>query len=193
MSLRKSTYACQEVFLPLGLGETIRKVRKQLDWTQDRLAEALGVKEPSIRNYEHGRHKVNPFVLRRLADLAPPELVGLINEHLPVELRKIADPLSVVPSDIREEIEATAGRSKKTLDEYLAEMIILGWQAHPEGLRASTRKSRRSSNSLTPEEVEQRVRAFAENQRRALANNRPGDTIEAAAPRDSKDRKAKTA
>lgn len=61
--------------MAVNLGETIRDAREKKNWTQDQLAQSLGVSVMTIKNWEVGRH-------------TPKNAIGRIEDVLGVTLRE---------------------------------------------------------------------------------------------------------
>ncbi len=58
-----------------NLGDAIRARREELGWTQQHLADAVGVEELSVRNWEIGRHRPRTRHLRRLSEVLELDLI----------------------------------------------------------------------------------------------------------------------
>lgn len=50
--------------------ETVKYIRKQLDFSQNALAKIIGVSQSSVSNYERLKQEISPSVARRLVDFA---------------------------------------------------------------------------------------------------------------------------
>ena len=86
--LRQDTVALSRGFSKrVDWRECVRQVRSELGLTQRALAQHLKVTVVTVQNYEAGRYKPDPFVLRRLLDIAPENFRAQIEENLPEELR----------------------------------------------------------------------------------------------------------
>ena len=69
------------------IGRNIKLYREKLNFTQDTLADYLGVKREMISYYENGKRPVELSKLEKLADLFDVELLELLQENpSPVEL-----------------------------------------------------------------------------------------------------------
>jgi transcriptional regulator with XRE-family HTH domain len=55
--------------MKLNLGENIRRLRRQRDWTQDELADRLGTTSQSVSRWENGSTYPDMEFLPELADL----------------------------------------------------------------------------------------------------------------------------
>lgn len=64
--------------MAVNLGETIRDAREKKNWTQDQLAQTLGVSVMTIKNWEVGRH-------------SPKNAIGRIEDVLGVTLRSVTE------------------------------------------------------------------------------------------------------
>lgn len=72
---------CMECFIDyVEIGKRIRQVRKRKDWTQARLAEAVGCSTANITNIEKAKTKLSLNMLVRIADIlevSADEIIGL--------------------------------------------------------------------------------------------------------------------
>lgn len=57
----------REIISSKGIGWKLRKLRHQAGWTQERLAEGIGVTVQQIQKYEAGINKLNTDRLQQLA------------------------------------------------------------------------------------------------------------------------------
>lgn len=57
----------REIISSKGIGWKLRKLRHQAGWTQERLAEQIGVTVQQIQKYEAGINKLNTDRLQQLA------------------------------------------------------------------------------------------------------------------------------
>ena len=57
----------REIISSKGIGWKLRKLRHQAGWTQERLAERIGVTVQQIQKYEAGINKLNTDRLQQLA------------------------------------------------------------------------------------------------------------------------------
>lgn len=48
----------------------VREIRNKTGWTQERLAQEIGVSFSTVNNWERGKRKPHPYLLRRLKELA---------------------------------------------------------------------------------------------------------------------------
>ncbi len=48
----------------------IREIREKNGWTQERLAQEVGVSFSTVNNWERGKRKPHPFLLKRLVELS---------------------------------------------------------------------------------------------------------------------------
>lgn len=67
-------------------GQRIRQVRESLGWTQDDLAEKIGVAVLQINRYEHDKNEPSAEMLSRLAKAlgcSADYLLGLVNDPAP--------------------------------------------------------------------------------------------------------------
>lgn len=74
------------------LGDTIRRLRRQRDWTQRQLAERVGVDYKNISNYEVGRLIPSKKTLARLADTFGLEIRELVASESKEPTIAITDP-----------------------------------------------------------------------------------------------------
>lgn len=50
--------------------ELVRNIRKKNGWTQERLAQEMGVAFSTVNGWERGRRKPQPFLMNKLQELA---------------------------------------------------------------------------------------------------------------------------
>ncbi|MGB8954510.1 MAG: helix-turn-helix transcriptional regulator [Tumebacillaceae bacterium] len=97
----------------------LRELRKRHDWTQERVAEKMGVEKTTISNYETETRTPGPETLMRLAqlfDVSLDYLVGLTDTEKPY------DSESRIPSGLSERLSqrrALIGYSEKEVAERL--------------------------------------------------------------------------
>lgn len=48
----------------------VRGIREKTGWTQEKLAQEVGVSFSTVNNWERGKRNPQPFLLRRLMELA---------------------------------------------------------------------------------------------------------------------------
>ena len=95
------------------LGDRIRKLRRERDWTQRDLAEKVGVDYKNVSNYEVGRLVPSLKTLQRLADAFGVAVQELQNENSEEPVLAIEDPellklfreLSTLPDPEREHVK----------------------------------------------------------------------------------------
>lgn len=63
------------------IGWKLRKLRLQADWTQERLAEQIGVSTQQIQNYESGSNKLNTDRLQQLAQALDVSILSFFTEE----------------------------------------------------------------------------------------------------------------
>ena len=63
----------------MTVGEKIRKFRKAKGWTQQQLADALGVKQPMIGQYENGKRNPKIETAKGIAKALGVSFTDLIN------------------------------------------------------------------------------------------------------------------
>lgn len=52
------------------VSELVRGIRRKTGWTQEKLAQEVGVSFLTINSWERGKRMPQPFLLRRLCELA---------------------------------------------------------------------------------------------------------------------------
>lgn len=67
--------------MPVSLGEKIRKLRKERDWTQDELGSKVGVHGRHVYRWEKDRMKPSAKTLTRLAEVFEISLDELTQEN----------------------------------------------------------------------------------------------------------------
>jgi transcriptional regulator with XRE-family HTH domain len=67
------------------IGRNVKAYREKLHYTQDVIANFLGVKREIISYYENGKREIDLIKLERLADLFNVELQDLISEDLTIK------------------------------------------------------------------------------------------------------------
>jgi transcriptional regulator with XRE-family HTH domain len=63
-------------------GLIIRQLRRSKNWTQDDLADRLGVKKQMVSHYETGTNKPNVEKLKQIAEIFDVELSTLLSESI---------------------------------------------------------------------------------------------------------------
>lgn len=63
------------------IGWKLRKLRLQAGWTQERLAETIGVSTQQIQNYESGSNKMNTDRLQQLAQALDISILSFFTEE----------------------------------------------------------------------------------------------------------------
>ena len=53
----------------LNIAKLVRSIRKNNGWTQERLAQEMGVSFSTVSSWERGKRKPLPFFLKRLQEL----------------------------------------------------------------------------------------------------------------------------
>lgn len=92
------------------IGWKLRKLRLQAGWTQERLAEQVGVSTQQIQNYEAGINKLNTDRLQQLAQAldVPVQLFFTeVDETLPMAVSEklLLDSYRAIPNkDVQESI-----------------------------------------------------------------------------------------
>lgn len=92
------------------IGWKLRKLRLQAGWTQERIAEQIGVSVQQIQNYESGANKMNTDRLQQVAQAldVPIQLFFTdLEETLPVAIEEklLLDSYRAIPNkEIRESI-----------------------------------------------------------------------------------------
>lgn len=77
----------REKLKKFSVAEIVKAVREVRGFSITEMAYALGVSEASARHYESGRREPDRHLLRRLAEIAPKEMRGEIEERLPESFR----------------------------------------------------------------------------------------------------------
>lgn len=54
----------------LDIPELVRKIRQARGWSQERLAHEIGISFTTVSNWERGKRIPQPYLLRRLCELA---------------------------------------------------------------------------------------------------------------------------
>lgn len=92
------------------IGWKLRKLRLQAGWTQERIAEQIGVSTQQIQNYESGANKMNTDRLQQLANALDVPIQFFFtdsNETMPmaVEEKLLLDSYRAIPNkEIQESI-----------------------------------------------------------------------------------------
>jgi transcriptional regulator with XRE-family HTH domain len=92
------------------IGWKLRKLRLQAGWTQERLAEMIGVSVQQIQNYESGANKMNTDRLQQAAqalDVPVQSFFTEANESMPLAFaeKQLLDSYRAIPNkDIQESI-----------------------------------------------------------------------------------------
>ncbi len=92
------------------IGWKLRKLRLQAGWTQERLAEQIGVSTQQIQNYEAGSNKMNTDRLQQLAHALDVPIQLFFTEEdetlpMAVSEKLLIDSYRVIPNkDIQESI-----------------------------------------------------------------------------------------
>lgn len=92
------------------IGWKLRKLRLQAGWTQEGLAEKIGVSTQQIQNYESGSNKMNTDRLQQLAqalDVPIQSFFTAIDEALPMAVSEklLLDCYRAIPNkDIQESV-----------------------------------------------------------------------------------------
>jgi transcriptional regulator with XRE-family HTH domain len=79
-------------------GKIIRKVRRELNWTQDELAQKINVSSPYIGHLEKGKRHPSAKIVERLADTLGLDRRGLFIEANP-ETQGYLDPPAANPGE----------------------------------------------------------------------------------------------
>ena len=109
------------------LGDRIRKLRRERDWTQRDLAEKVGVDYKNVSNYEVGRLVPSLKTLQRLADAFGVSIEELNQDHPQEPVLAIEDPellrlfreLSTLPEADRDHLKwmlAAVVKQKRMLE-----------------------------------------------------------------------------
>lgn len=125
----------------MGLGERLKKARKNKGLTQAQLGKLLNVSDATINRYERGQRKPDPDMLRKLAEVLDVSVDYLVNgstTSVPNETlaaHRQDDPLKDLPEEARRSIEQAvetlshrlklARRRKKLTQRQLAALINL--------------------------------------------------------------------
>lgn len=51
------------------IADTVKKIRKYKKWTQEKLAQELGVSYSTVNNWERGHRQPHPFMQRQITNL----------------------------------------------------------------------------------------------------------------------------
>lgn len=92
------------------IGWKVRKLRQQAGWTQENLAEKIGVSVQQIQNYESGANKMNTDRLQQVAqalDIPVQSIFTDSDETLPMAVSEklLLDSYRAIPNkDIQESI-----------------------------------------------------------------------------------------
>lgn len=80
------------------LGARARAVREERGWTQDQLAQAVGIEPATLSRYETARNAFTLDVLRRIAGALNVELIALLDIGRKVPRPKDVPPPPEMPS-----------------------------------------------------------------------------------------------
>lgn len=103
----------------MSLAVRLKTTRKKLGLSQSALAEAAGVSQPTVANWERGGHFPRPDALRRMADALGTDPAWLMSGELPAALnpahQHLAKPIHQIPvyewpADGRDPTQAQATR-----------------------------------------------------------------------------------
>lgn len=61
--------------------ELVRNIRKKTGWTQERLAQEVGVSFSTVNGWERGRRKPLPFLMKKLRELAESVLTDTAKQN----------------------------------------------------------------------------------------------------------------
>lgn len=92
------------------IGWKLRKLRLQAGWTQERLAEQIGVSTQQIQNYESGSNKMNTDRLQQLSQALDISLLSFFTEEdetlpMAVSEKLLLDSYRAIPNkDVQESI-----------------------------------------------------------------------------------------
>lgn len=92
------------------IGWKLRKLRLQAGWTQERIAEQIGVSIQQIQNYESGANKMNTDRLQQLANALDVPVQSFFTDNdetmpMAVEEKLLIDSYRAIPNkDIQESI-----------------------------------------------------------------------------------------
>jgi transcriptional regulator with XRE-family HTH domain len=87
------------------VGELIRAKRKDCGLSQEGLAEAIGLKRPSMSNIEKGRQNILLHTLYDIAETLGTTVDALLPKRSVAESNTLPD-LDALPKDVREFVEA---------------------------------------------------------------------------------------
>jgi transcriptional regulator with XRE-family HTH domain len=103
------------------IGWKLRKLRQQAGWTQEYLAEKIGVSTQQIQNYESGSNKLNTDRLQQLAQALDVPVQAFFTDEaepypLAVSEKLLLDSYRAIPNrDIQESIlKITANATKNS-------------------------------------------------------------------------------
>ncbi len=105
------------------IGWKLRKLRLQAGWTQEKLAEQIGVSVQQIQNYESGANKMNTDRLQQVANALDIQIQIMFtdtDETLPlaVEEKLLLDSYRGIPNrEIRESILKITTNAHRTTEE----------------------------------------------------------------------------
>lgn len=93
----------------MEIGTRIRKLRHQRDWTQEELADQVGINKRNISRYESGHAEPRKSTLRKIADVlgaSYEELMGISNPEDGIpndpELLRLLTSISSLPQEKRD-------------------------------------------------------------------------------------------
>lgn len=101
------------------IGWKLRKLRLQAGWTQEQLAEQIGVSVQQIQNYESGANKMNTDRLQQVAQALDISILSFFtdeDETLPIAVSEklLLDSYRAIPNkDIQESILKLATNATK--------------------------------------------------------------------------------
>lgn len=85
----------------MSLAVRLKDTRKKLGLSQSALAQAAGVSQPTVANWERGGHTPRPDALRRMAEALGTDPAWLLSGELPAALnpahQHLAKPIHQIP------------------------------------------------------------------------------------------------
>lgn len=136
---------CQGVFLgKVYIPEIVRALRKSLELSLVQLAAKLGASESSARNWERGRKRPTPSTLKKMRELAAPDLAARFTEAIkdyqwrpsdaPPGREPAASAKGPLDEDQWEQIKLLAKAKKDTPEHVLMRCVRFGLNTlDPEG------------------------------------------------------------
>ncbi|MFC1584571.1 multiprotein-bridging factor 1 family protein [Fibrobacterota bacterium] len=55
--------------MTIDISKAVREIREKNGWTQEKMAQELGVSFSTVNGWENGRRQPQPFLMRRLEEM----------------------------------------------------------------------------------------------------------------------------